>query len=113
MEGDGSRLADTHQHNEILANKTILTLNLKQVARSRRSAQRGAGRREEKESRHRAGRQQPQKYQPQIQNRIYYTYIPMGGLPPACACVCQIFILRIGSQDLLISMRTGSRSKCC
>lgn len=42
MEGHGSRLADTHQHNEILANKTILTLNLKQVARSRHSAQWGA-----------------------------------------------------------------------
>lgn len=36
-------VAATHQHNEILANKTILTLNLKQVARSRRRGQQGRG----------------------------------------------------------------------
>lgn len=36
-------MAATHQHNEILANKTILTLNLKQVARSRRRGQQRRG----------------------------------------------------------------------
>lgn len=36
-------VAATHQHNEILANKTILTLNLKQVARSRRRGQQRRG----------------------------------------------------------------------
>lgn len=82
-------MATTHQHNEILANKTILTLNLKQVARSRRRGQQGRGKlgarrrgtRRSQSKQYDKDSQQPQKYQPQIQNRIYYTYIPMADCP--------------------------------
>lgn len=81
-EGRWTREPATHKHNEILANKTILTLNLKQVARSRRR-RRDEGRRTSCRQCQCQRQDQPQKHQRQIQNRIYYTYIPMEEcLPP-------------------------------
>lgn len=117
-------MAATHQHNEILANKTILTLNLKQVARSRRRGQQGRGKLGGEEKRHtqkpRQAVRQGQPATPKIpasNSKSHLLYLHSnGGLsslnspvaPSPSACVCQIFILRIGSQDLLISMRAAA-----
>lgn len=102
---DATREPATRQHNEILANKTILTLNLKQVARSRR-------------------RQDKRQDQPpnnvSLKFKIAFIILtfqwrrdtqtqPMP--QPRQACVCQIFILWIGSLHLLISMRAAGPSR--
>lgn len=114
-------VAATHQHNEILANKTILTLNLKQVARSRRRGQQGRGKvgggnRSQGEAVRQGRRATPKIPGSNSKSHLLYlhsngglssSYTPLP-LSALSACVCQIFILRIGSQDLLISMRAAA-----
>lgn len=121
-------MAATHQHNEILANKTILTLNLKQVARSRRRGQQGRGkiggrwrggnRHTQKPRRGSTTRTASNPKNTRLKFKIAFIILTFqwrtvlvvhsSPAPLPSACVCQIFILRIGSQDLLISMRAAA-----
>jgi len=123
VEGRWTREPATHQHNEILANKTILTLNLKQVARSRRHRRRSRRRSWRTSGRMPMPATGPTPKIPASNSKSHLLYLHSNGgvstasaLRPAhlsstAACVCQIFILWIGSQDLLISMRAAGPSR--